>query len=210
MKKLLALALVALMAGAAMAQPVEDENMLGMFFTNDLAQIAAGMGEMPHPDTNFPNTFTPFNAYIVMLNPTVESVGAYEVGIGISDPTVFVLSATGPNGWTNFGSSTNHIAGYATPLPTPAEGAVLGTLQMLYTGTAVVEISFDAAEPSSFDGLYPGCTNGADPEELIAFDAIAYNGATEPMYPVMVSTINGDGVVATEAHSFSSVKALFD
>ena len=201
MKKLLALALVALMAGGALAQSSE-ENMMGMFFTNDLAAIDANMGEMPHPDTNFPHTFAPFFGYIVLLYPTVDSVAAYEVGISISDPTVFLLNVSGPNGWTNFGSPTNHIAGFATPVPCTDVGAVLQTINMLYTGTGMVTIAFGAADPSSFGGEGPGVADGANPENLILCPLTSDVG--------YVATINGDGVVATEEHSYSAVKALFD
>jgi len=190
MKKLLALALVVMVAGGALAQTSED-NMIGMFF-----------GE-PYVDenTNFDTTASPFNGFIVLLNPTVDTVGGYEVGIEISDAGVFVLAAGGPNGWTNFGSNLNHLVGFQTPLPMVEGGTAVSTMQMLYAGTALVTISFGPSEPASIPGV-PVIANGANPEELIACNLTSDVG--------YVATLNGDGVVATEAHSLSSVKALFE
>ena len=98
MKKMLALAIVALMAGSASAQLG-----MGLFFSNT---------DFTPENTNIdPTPGVPFDAFIVVMGlgeaNTPEGVGAYEVGITISDATVFVLGASGPNGWTNFGSSTD-------------------------------------------------------------------------------------------------------
>ncbi len=41
------------------------------------------------------------DAYLVLSAP-VGDISAYEAGISISDPALFVLSVSGPNGWTNF------------------------------------------------------------------------------------------------------------
>ncbi|MEZ4386501.1 MAG: hypothetical protein R3D98_02775 [Candidatus Krumholzibacteriia bacterium] len=201
MKKLLVLALVALMAAGALAQTSED-NMIGMFFTNDLGVINESIADGGmNPNTNFVNAFAPFNAYIVLVNPTVASVAAYETSVTFDGGAPFLLAVTGPNGWTNFGTPSNHLAGFQTPLPC-ADGAVLCTIQMLYTGVPTVFINLGAATPSSFNPPTPGIADGANPDNLIACPLTSDGG--------YVATINGDGVVATEAHSLSDVKALFD
>jgi hypothetical protein len=193
MKKLLALALVVMVAGGAIAQ---DENMMGMFFSDT---------EFTDATTSWTNTFAPFNAYIVLLNATVETVGGYEVGIGIPG-TVFLLSVTGPNGWTNFGGNTNHLCGYQTPLPRGEVGTVLSTVQMLYTGTDIVGILFGPATPATIPGV-PVIADGANPDLVFACQLTAdANGPN----PALVATINGPGIVATEEHTLSGVKALFE
>ncbi|MEZ4386498.1 MAG: hypothetical protein R3D98_02760 [Candidatus Krumholzibacteriia bacterium] len=192
MKKLLALVIVALMAGAAFAQPG-----MGVFFSN------SSFGDN---DTNFDAGFSPFNAYIVLLDAPVGSVGAYECSLIFSDVNVFVLSATGANGWTNFGSPTNHIAGFQTPLPVAGDNtAVLCTVQLLYTAGLAVDISMGGSTPSSFSPAGPGIANGANPDDLIACFLTSGN----PLGGV-VATLNSGGVTATEAHSLTEVKALFD
>lgn len=192
MKKLLALALVAMMAGAALAQPASSEdNMMGMFFSDV---------EFTDGATNHVNAFAPFFGYVVLLNPTVPSIGGYELGIAL-DPSVFVLGVSGPNGWTNFGNNTNHLAGYTSPVPASDAGTVMASLNMLYTGTATIFIGFGPSEPSSL-GDWPAIANGENPDELIACPLTSDGG--------YVATINGDGVVATESMSFTGVKALFD
>jgi hypothetical protein len=191
MKKLLALTLVVMVAGGALAQTSED-NMMGMFFAQPFVD----------ENTNFdPDGSAPFDAFTVLLNPTVETVGGYEVGVAVSDPSFFVLSLDGPNGWTNFGGNLNHLVGYQTPLPVVDGGTVLCTFQVLYSGSDVVTIAFGPAVPPSIPGV-PVIANGANPDELIACNLTSDGG--------YVATLNGDGVVATEAHSLSGVKALFD
>jgi hypothetical protein len=197
MKKLLVLGLVAVMATGALAQS-GDDNMMGIFFSDT---------EFVDETTNFPNTFAPFNAYVVLLNGTVNSIAAYEVGMMVSDPSVFVLAVSGPNGWTNFGNNLNHLAGYMTPVPVAENGTILATLNMLYTGVATVEMSMGPATPSSFDDLGPGYANGENVDDLVLCSlTVPTNGDVWGV----VATINGDGVVANEAHSLSSVKALFN
>jgi hypothetical protein len=196
MKKLLALALVALMAGGALAQ-WEGDNMMGMFFSD---------AEFSDATTNIVTSPAPFNAYIVSLNPEMMSVSGYEVGISISDPTVFVLSATGENGWTNFGDNTNHLAGFGTPVPVVDGAVVLCTMNMLYTGSATVDIVFGAATPPSMpehDG--PVLADGANPDILVP---CVYTSHAD--MAGKVATLNGEGVIAVENHSLSGVKALFN
>ena len=191
MKKLLALALVAVIATGALAQ--DDPNMMGMFF--DAAAFNDDSTNMPAAPS------TPFNAYVVLLNSTVETIGAYEVGItveGSLDP--FVLSLTGPNGFTNFGANLNHLAGYQTPV-VAGDAVVLSTMLMMVLTPETYTVAFGASDPSSVDGDHPAVANGDNPDELIACDTYSFP---------FVATINGDGVVATEAHSLSSVKALFN
>lgn len=190
MKKVLALAVVAMMASFAVAQPG-----MGVFFSDT---------EFTDATTNT-NPAGQFNAYLVLLNADFANVGGYECGLTISDAGVFVLSVTGPNGWTNFGGNTNHLCGYQTPLPVSQDmNAVLSTLQLLYSGAAEVTVSMGAATPPSvpaWDG--PVVANAADPDNLI--EVYCAGGET----PGVVATLNGAGVTATEAKSLSDVKALF-
>jgi hypothetical protein len=197
MKKLLVLALVALTASGATAAFYEG-GVLGLYFS-DTAFI--------QENTNINTTPAPFNAYIVLLQSPTSTIGAYEVGITISDLSVFVLNATGPNGWTNFGSNTNHLCGYQVALPVDAnDSVVLGTLQMLYAGADVVTIDFGPANPSSFDDVFNpaggGIADGATPDNL-------YHCALSTGDVVgTVATLNL--VVAAESRTLTGVKALFE
>jgi len=196
MKKLLVLALVALMAGGAMAQ-WEGDNMMGLFFSGE---------EFTDDTTNLDAPGAPFNSYIVTLNPEMMSVSGYEVGISISDPSVFVLSAVGPNGWTNFGDNTNHLAGFGTPVPVVDNAAVLCVLQLLYSGTDTVNITFGAATPPSIpDHDGPVLADGANPDILMPCFA-----TSDESMGGLVATLNGEGVIAVQNHSLTGVKALFN
>lgn len=190
MKKLLALTLVVMVAGGALAQTSED-NMMGMFFAEPFVD----------ENTNIdPPTGTPFGAFVVLLNPTVDSIGGYELGVGVP-AGVLALSLTGPNGFTNFGDNFNHLAGFQSPVPVMDGGTVLSTYSMLVFSTDIVYVVYGPAEPPSIPGV-PVIANGADPEDLIACNLTSDGG--------FVATFNGPGVVATENHSLTSVKALFD
>ncbi|HOX24169.1 MAG TPA: hypothetical protein PLL30_00265 [Candidatus Krumholzibacteria bacterium] len=192
MKKLLGLALMAVMAGGALADAPE----LGMFFS-------ATAFDQEH--TNFNPAGAPFNAFIVFFPMgNVELVGGYEVGITVP-ASLFVLGASGPNGWTNFGSSVNHLAGYGFPLPAPEEGVVLCTLQVLYGAANPAVIEYGPANPQSVPGHDgPVIANGANPDDLISCWLVTgeING--------VVATIFGGGVIAVENHTWTGVKSLFE
>jgi hypothetical protein len=189
MRTLLIVSMIALLAGAASAQ---DGNQFGIFFSDS---------DFTQENTNWDTDAAPFNGYLVLVGPTVSSVGGYECSIELSDATVFVLGVSGPNGWTNFGSNLNHLVGYQTPLPASLPGTVLATVNMLYTSMALVEIRIGPASPPSIPGV-PVIADGTDPENLIACSCVTDD--------CLVATLNGDGVVATEDYSWSGVKALFD
>jgi len=184
------------MAGGAMAQWDED-NLMGMFFSDE---------EFTEYTTCMTTSGAPFNAYIVTLNPEMESVSGYEVGISISDPSVFVLSVAGPNGWTNFGDNTNHLVGFSTPLPVVDYAAVLSVLQMLYAGAEVVDIVFGAANPPSIPGHDgPVLADGSNPDILVPCAV-----TTHPSMNGLVATLNDCNPSPVETQSFTSVKALFN
>lgn len=207
MKTLLTLTLVVLMAGSAFAQL---DNSIGIFF------VDSGF-ENPDPEvvranTNFDPVGAPFNAYICLVGTTMFSVAAYEVGMDIPGD-VFILGVTGPNGWTNFGQSDNHLAGFMTPVPCSAGYCVLSTLNLLYSGTETVEIYMGPAFPSSVDEEGPALADGANVDILYVCNYTS--GESGVGVTGLVATLNGEGIefpggVATQAQSLSSVKALFN
>ena len=202
MKKLLVLALLALMVSGAFAQG--DTNSMGVFFTNDIEAIVAAddaanpEGEAVSPYTNAP--IGQFVAYIVLLYPSVESVGGYEIGLTFSAPSIFVSAVEGPNGWLNVGGTpTNHAVGYGIPLPVNGDGVVLCTL----TGGAYAPgtLTGHDSTPSSIPGGLPVIADGTNPDILIQCDLTGADG--------VLATFAGEGVVPAAEMSFSNVKALF-
>lgn len=177
---------IALLAVGATAQETET---LGLFFSDT---------EFTPEYTNWDNTFAPFNMYLVLLGCTVDYIGAYEVGLEFSDPSVFVLATTGPNGWTNFGSPLNHLVGFQTPIPCDPDGVILCTFNLLYSGTDVVCINLIPAVPSSL-GDVPAIADGENPDILMPCQI--YNA------PGCTATIND--VVAAEGQSLTHIKGLF-
>ena len=193
MRIILSLSLVALMTGTSFAQ-FGDDPMLGMFFSDTV---------FTSETTNYDTDASAFPAYIVLLNSPVEYVGGYEVSIGFSDPSVYVLNCVGPNGWTNFGTYTNQLCGYQQPLLTGVgEDVVLATMTLMYSGGAYVEISFGPSDPSSFGGESPGVSDGMAPDLLYPCGYTNDSG--------VVATLNGEGVVAARQTTLSAVKSLFE
>ena len=194
MKKLLALALVVMVAGSALAQ---DLNGMGIFFDNAV---------FDETTNTVATAGAPLDMYVVLIASEFETIGGYECGIEFSDPTVFALGATGPNGWTNFGSGAlDHLVGFMAPVQTTVDGAaVLATINILYGGSDVVDITMMDASIPSFPG-FPAIANGANPEELRA--CLLTTGVAPPG---VVANLNGEGITAMESHTLTEVKALFD
>jgi len=187
--------MLALLAGAASAQPC-----MGMFFSDT---------EFTDETTNINPTPAPFNGYIVVQGLTmIDSVYGYEVGIDVDTSVVFILSAAGPNGWTNFGDNVNHLAGFGTPVPATDGAVVLCTLNMLYSGVSEIEIAYGPATPPSIPGFNgPVIVDGADEDVLLQCGLT--NGGSFDGGDNVVATLHGVGITATEDHSLSSVKSLF-
>jgi len=213
MRTLMTMVLMVVLAGSALAQM---ENSMGIFFDE---------ADFTPETTNFDTTpGEEIEAYIVAVNPTFIYIAAYECSIDIGDAGVFVLGLGGPDatwdsgayvypdgfsyGGTNFGDYNNQLVGFAYPVPTYGVAAVLGKMRMLYTGTSTVDFRMGPSSPSSVDGAGPALANGVNPDDLVA---CTYTSG--PDQGGLVATFNGTGIqfpVATEAHSWSGVKSLFN
>ncbi len=188
MKRLLIIALALMIAGGAMAQ---DTFGLWRMVDGDYVNY------IPAEEVT-----TPFTLFITLHDPSVFSVGGYEVGMAIPADMI-ILAATGPNGWTNFGDPTNQLVGFQTPVIIQTDMGVLGELQCLGLSmpAEASHISFGAANPPSIpDHDGPVIANGVNPDELLPCGYV--NGSPDVF-------LYG-GVVGTEAHTLSDVKALFE
>jgi len=187
------IALLLLVPLAAAQAQYEGPNLLGMFFSDtEFSEETAN--HAPAPEL--------FDAYFVLLNPEVDSVYGYEVGISTTDPNCFFLYVTFPNNGDNFGNDMDHMVGYGTPVPVVDDVVILSTVTLLYVYSDYVEISFGVSSLNSIPGHDgPVIANGADPDDLIP--------CTIPSGEIsgVVATLNG--VVAVEHHSLTGVKALF-
>jgi len=196
MKALIGVLLMVVPMSLAQAQ-WSDENMMGLFFS---------ASEFTDATTNLDTAGFPFNAYIVILNPELETIGGYEVGVSFSDPLVIPLSAQGPNGWTTEGDYLNQIVSFDTAVPVVDDSAVLCTLQLLYTGEAMVEICFGPADPTSLpDHEGAVLISGNDGDDLIP----CVNPLGEGV-GCLVATLNNDSPgPAVEQTAWTTVKTLF-
>jgi hypothetical protein len=142
----------------------------------------------------------PFDFYVVLIDPSSATIGGYECGLGFQGGEPFVLAVTGPNGWTNFGDNLNHLVGYMTPVQGQPV-TVLATLNCLVSAAPFEAlVTMGPSTPSSFGGEGPGYSDGVNPEILVL--------CTVPADGI-VGIISTE-VVATESHTLTGVKALFD
>jgi len=189
--------LAALVVLLILGVPLESSqavSVLGLFFSGT---------EFSDVTTNLDTVGAPFNSYIVTLNPGVTSIAGYEVGITISDPTVFVLKVFGPNDWSNDGDQLNQLVDFGTPLPVIDNAAVLGTMSLLYIGQQYVEFHFGPASPPGLpDHQGPLLSDGDNPDNLIPCGT--YGGHEQGL----VATLNSYGP-PVEATTLSQLKSMF-
>ena len=77
---------------------------------------------------------------------------------------------------------------------------------MLPTSFDFAAIAFGPSEPASIPGV-PVISDGEDPTILIGCQLTGDAGGDSPD---VVATLNGNGIVATESHTLTGVKALFE
>ena len=196
MKTLLTTILVLLVAATAFAQL---ENSMGVFFSDT---------ELIPATTNFdPTPSVPFSAWLALLNSTQATIGGYECTV-TAVPDLTVLTVTGPNGWTNFGTFFNHLVGYGAPLPS-ADDVVLATFQLMYLVDTPSGIVLGPSDPSSVGGEGPAIWSDNP------FILVTCNYTSGPNEGGLVATLHGDGIVfpdivAAETQNWSGVRSLFE
>ncbi|MBD3221405.1 hypothetical protein GF314_09190 [bacterium] len=187
--KLLSTTLLVLLLGTiALAQPGPDR--MGASAYTDLEE-----------EFIFIESGVPFEFYLCVFEPSRDTIGGYECGLEFLTPDLpIILDVDGPNGWTNFGDTTNHLVGFQTPVPA-SPITVICTYQCLVTAEYYEnQLIMGASDPSSFDGAGPGYADGVNPDVLVLCSVPAGGS---------VATISTE-ILATEARSLSGLKALFD
>jgi hypothetical protein len=219
MKKLLALALVAIMAGGALAQTPYlyegCEYRIGVFFSTD-AETFEVSSEATNLD--FPAGAFFYMHLIVMDSP--DMISAYEMQVSGLGALVIASWIPVPNaGFLNLGDDFNHIATFGFPQPNPDGVIKFGHWNIFpLAPEQSLNVAMGPAVPSSIQGDGPVFVVNS---ELVRanFTVGDYSGCLEDlapgMFPEFVGTTYGPGVdievesVATETRSLSSVKALF-
>jgi hypothetical protein len=149
-----------------------------------------------------------FFAYVIMTNPTVPGVEAFEFGYENVVPAgfetlLFQLATNLPAGAIDVGEGTpiagNIIAGLATPVPA-APATILVTWQYLPLGVFPIEMYLTASEPSSLPGGLPVI----QAEGTLMTVGLSTGG---PMNPV--ATVNAGCVVGVEEDTWGGVKSLY-
>lgn len=195
MKKLVVILLVSLMATSAFAVVDPDPNMIGVYFDVDANVNSAPQG-----------VFALFDMYVILTNPTMPQIDAFEFKYDMVGPNVIKNTQTLPAGALDVGAggqtaaSGSIIAGLATPLDcTPATILVSWTYYVLALDP--LEIFIGASEPSSMPGGLPVIQEAGG-------DLMTVGTSTGgPGIPVAV--VNGDAPVAVESNTWGGVKSLY-
>ncbi len=192
----ISLVLIAMLGGMGQVFAQED-NLLGLYFDpfGDLDCIEAG--------TLSP--YTPISLYLILQNPTFEVLGGLEFGMEIEGPAM-VTNWAYPNGFQgfNFGSDGQFMIGFQGPMPI-VESNILMTFHLFYIGTSHegVCITLSGYEPSSLDPLYP---TFVDSVGVMVSGAV--NNGIDGACTARISE-TPCGVVATDSHSWDSLKSMY-
>ncbi len=100
----------------------------------------------------YPTAVAPFNAYLVLFNPSESSsIAGWECKLEI-DGLAFLLSHSYPEQAINVGTNPDYVVYYASPLP-PAAAVKLLTLQLLtVTEAEVITLSLSPTSAPSVPG----------------------------------------------------------
>ena len=192
MKKLVVLLLVSIMASSAFAGLDSGSDSFGVYFD------ANG-----NTNTATAPIFTPFNVYLLLMNP-VSSTNGFECTVTPSGAPFFTLSTMlGGAGALDVDSSTNGFAvGAASAYSPNAGGAlVLCTWQFMVQAPTPLEFRISKASIPSMPGNLPVVTG----DGTLRRCGIASGSSTAP-----VAYVNSPlQPVAQDISSFGSVKSLF-
>lgn len=193
MKKLLVLALVAVMASGAMAQE------LGLFFG------------APYTEETTNNTvvgFTPVPMYLVLLNGPIDGIRGFEAGMKMNAGQFMPGTWVWENGFTQLGGTIYNfqvLGPGGAVIPYAEGGSLLGIYTTYYNGTpGTIELG-----PYSPPGIpcHPVLVDITG-TQMIPCDLVINSEDIVECWGV-VATVLLDGVIATEETTLSNVKALF-
>lgn len=191
MKKLVTVLLVGLMATAAFAGLDSGSDSFGVYFD------ANG-----NSNTSTQPVFTPFNVYLLLVNPTAATNG-FECTLTPSGAPYFVLATNLGSGALDVdGSPNGYAVGAASAYAVNGGGAiVLATLQMMVQATTPLEFRIGPATVPSMPGGLPVVTG----DGILRQCGISSGSTAAP-----VAFVNGtEQPVGQETSSFGSVKSLF-
>lgn len=192
MKKFVTLLLVALFASTAFAGLDSGSDSFGVYFDT--------LGNVN--DLDGQPIFTPFNVYLLLMNP-VSATNGFECTVTPTGAPHFILSTTlGGSGAIDVDASPNGFAvGAAADYPTVGGAMLLVTWSFMLQAATPLEFRITKASIPSMTGNLPVVTG----DGVLRRCGIASGSVTAP-----VAYVNSPNEpVATEISSFGNVKSLF-
>jgi len=207
MKRVILVALASLfVASSAMAVVVPDDgtDSVGMYFDS-----AEGL-----VNTTTAGLTDQVMFYLVLAGVSRPSVAAWELALDF-DPTLGIITDPGlQDDEVNFASLPQFIVGLGTPREPDMDGNfVLASPTFLVLADAVIDFYAGPTTPSSLDPPLPDYVNGADLTDIVpmnySVDAGGQHVGEDGWCLLVIASINGEGAVATEDATWSSVKNLY-
>jgi hypothetical protein len=192
MKKFVTLLLVALFASTAFAGLDDGADSFGVYFDT--------LGNVN--DLDGQPVFTPFNVYLLLMNP-VSATNGFECTVTPTGAPHFILSTTlGGMGAIDVDASANGFAvGAAADYPTVGGAMLLVTWSFMLQANTPLEFRITKASIPSMTGNLPVVTG----DGILRRCAVASGSVEAP-----VAYVNSPNEpIATEVSSFGNVKSLF-
>lgn len=199
MKSLQVLFAVCLIPTLAFAVIDPDPDMMGIYFDLNADENCLTIGAS-----------IPFNAYLILTNPTSSGITAYEFGLEVVIPEgmisrIFRLADTSYCYNECFPNYPGILGGdYIVGLPAPCPGGpatVLHLWQYMLLEVMPVELYIHAPSTPSIPGELP---------IVLTEDGVLMQVGLSTGGPgIPVATVNTDCVVGVEEANFGSIKALY-
>jgi len=188
-KMVILLGLAMFMATSASAVIDPDPNMMGLYWDTN--------ADMPCT----PAVGYPVNMYIILTNPTGDSLGGFECAYtieGAAQPYILSALFTNPDALDVAAGFQNFIVGFGSPQPT-TEATILATISVLNAASMDLGFYLHQSSPASVDGVLP----------VILSDGELMTVGTSTGAGELTAVMGADCVVATEEASWDSVKSLY-
>lgn len=199
MKAFQFLLVVCLVSSSALAVIDPDPDMMGIYFDLNADENCLTIGAS-----------TPFNAYLILTNPTSSGITGYEFGLDVVVPAgmeamIFTLANYSycESEWFPeypVGMGGEYIVGLRSPCPT-APATVIHVWQYMLLHVIPVEMYIHSISNPSIPGDLPIVQTG---ESHLMQVGLSTGGPDIP-----VATVNTDCVVGEQEVNFGNVKALF-
>jgi hypothetical protein len=152
--------------------------------------------------------------YLVLAGVSRPTVAAWELALDFDPALGLILDAGLQDDEVNYASLPQFIVGLGSPRPPDEHGNfVLAAPTFFVQADAVIDFFAGPTTPSSLDPPLPDYVNGEDLQDIVpmnySVDANGMHVDEDGWCMLVIASINGEGAVATEDATWTSVKNLY-